>query len=83
MSAEIQAIDVHGHYGPYVRGESEHLDRWMSIDASEVAARAKAANTRLTIVSPLSGLLPRGQADAVSAYPTSRPAVRIRRFAGE
>lgn len=66
-SNEIPAIDVHGHYGPYRRGRSELLDHWSSATAGEVADRANTAGIRRTIVSPLAGLLPRGQADAVAA----------------
>ncbi len=64
---DIAAIDVHGHYGRYVRGQHELLDHWLSAGPQEVAARAAAARTQWTVVSPLSGLLPRGQADAVAA----------------
>lgn len=62
----IHAIDVHAHYGAYVRGQNELLDRWSSASADEVVARATAAETRLTVVSPLAGLLPRGSADVVA-----------------
>ena len=63
---EIQAIDVHGHYGPYRRGQ-QLIDRFLTLDAAGVVARARLAETRLTIVSPLSGLLPRNEADAFVA----------------
>jgi hypothetical protein len=64
-SREIQAIDVHGHYGPYATPRCHGLiNQWMSGDAEEVVERAKTANIELTIVSPLLGLLPRGEADA-------------------
>ena len=62
--SQIQAIDVHGHYGRYVRGAHALSDRFASGDAETVVKRARAACTRLTIVSPLSGLLPRHEADA-------------------
>lgn len=61
---EIPAIDVHAHYGPYFRRDGALENEFMSADAQTVAARAKLANTRLTVVSPLLGLLPRCQADA-------------------
>ena len=64
---DISAIDVHAHYGPYSRGEDDYLDRWLSAGAEQVVARSKAAKTHLTVVSPLAGLLPRGQADVVAA----------------
>lgn len=68
MSNTIQAIDVHAHYGTYLRdGMSPLLTGWSSGDASTVVDRASQAGVRLTVVSPLSGLLPRGRADVVSA----------------
>lgn len=64
---DISAIDVHGHYGRYVRaGEGSLLDELSSGDAAEVARRASAANIELTMVSPLSALLPRFHGDAVA-----------------
>jgi predicted TIM-barrel fold metal-dependent hydrolase len=63
----ILAIDVHGHYGTYrVDTKSELANGFQSGDAETVVRRARAANTEITIVSPLSGLLPRGRADAVA-----------------
>ncbi len=63
----IPAIDVHGHYGNCLRGSSGLVERWMSADAGAVAARAKSVGIRWTAVSPLAGLFPRNEADAVSA----------------
>ena len=64
----MSAIDVHAHYGTYLRNDASPLfNGWVSGDAATVADRASQAGVRLTVVSPLSGLLPRGQADAVSA----------------
>lgn len=66
-SNTIPAIDVHGHYGTYVRAGGGNLsDSFCSGDASEVVRRARNVNIVLTIVSPLSALLPRCQADAVA-----------------
>ncbi|MSQ95989.1 MAG: hypothetical protein EXR98_15735 [Gemmataceae bacterium] len=63
----IPAIDVHGHYGTYVRAGGGSLgDSFHSGDAAEVVRRALNVNIVLTIVSPLSALLPRFQADAVT-----------------
>lgn len=62
----VQAIDVHGHYGPYRRDGHELLNEFMSGDAETVVQRARRANTRLTIVSPLVGLLPRFRSDPVA-----------------
>lgn len=65
MSTEhIQAIDVHAHYGRYVRrGMSDEIADFMTGDASVVVRRARRANIVQTIVSPLEALLPRGGAD--------------------
>lgn len=64
---EFPAIDVHGHFGPYVQPAAPPLKRqFMSGDPATVAARAKAANIRYTIVSSLQALLPRGGADPVA-----------------
>jgi len=63
----IPAIDVHAHYGRYLRDESPPLvNQLVSADAATVVARAARVNVRMTIVSPLSGLLPRGMSDAVA-----------------
>jgi predicted TIM-barrel fold metal-dependent hydrolase len=66
MSSEnIQAIDVHAHYGRYDRGRADVVNEFMSGDADLVVRRARQANTRLTVVSPLQALLPRGGGDPV------------------
>jgi predicted TIM-barrel fold metal-dependent hydrolase len=62
---KTQAIDVHAHYGKYQRGRSELIDDFCSGDAETVVRRAKAANTRLTFVSPLRALIPRFNNDPV------------------
>lgn len=62
---DIQAIDVHAHYGTYFRRELPELtNRFASGDAETVAQRAKDNNVEWTVVSPLLGLLPRGESDA-------------------
>lgn len=67
-SASIAAIDAHGHYGRYVRDDGDPLvDDCMSAGSSEVVERARACGVAWTIVSPLSGLLPRPRADTVAA----------------
>ncbi len=64
---DIQAIDVHAHYGVYFREKAPPIaNEFASGDAATVVARATQANIRTTIVSPLSGLLPRGGADSVA-----------------
>lgn len=56
----IQAIDVHGHYGRYIKRElTDEIADFMTGDAATVVARARQANIALTIVSPLEALLPR------------------------
>jgi uncharacterized protein len=66
LSTAISAIDVHGHYGPYVGTGSDLSDGFYSGDAEEVVRRARAARIELTIVSPLKALKPRFDADAVA-----------------
>jgi predicted TIM-barrel fold metal-dependent hydrolase len=75
MSTEsIQAIDVHAHYGNYHCCKADLVNELMSGDAGVVVERARRANVRLTIVSPLEALLPRGHGNAVSG---NRNAARI------
>jgi len=62
----IEAIDVHGHFGEYRKLPPDLTCGFMSCDAPGVVERARANHIRLTIVSPLEALLPRGQADAVA-----------------
>lgn len=63
----IPAIDVHGHYGRYIGETGDQLvDGFYSGDAAEVVRRASAVNIVLTIVSPLTALKPRFQADSVA-----------------
>jgi predicted TIM-barrel fold metal-dependent hydrolase len=69
MSAgnSIPAIDVHGHYGRYIRtGDGPLIGTLSSGDAAEVVRRARAVNIVLTFVSPLTALLPRFEGDAVA-----------------
>lgn len=62
---DVWAIDVHGHYGTYDRGQPDVINEFMTGDADVVVARARQARTRLTIVSPLQALLPRFGGDPV------------------
>jgi uncharacterized protein len=62
---EFQAIDVHAHYGIYQQEGRAMLEKFMSGDAETVVRRAHQSRTRLTVVSPLLGLLPRLGADPV------------------
>lgn len=68
MSDVIPAIDVHAHYGRFQQPHApEPLSDWLSASAAEVVRRASAVDVQLTVVSPLAGLMPRGQADAGAA----------------
>lgn len=73
--APLPAIDVHGHFGRYDRGAGLLVNEFMSADAGEVAARARAAGIGLSLVSPLAALLPRGQANAVAGNQAALDAV--------
>ena len=72
---EIAAIDVHGHFGTYSNSSSRVWNECMSGDVQTVLQRAALANIRLTVVSPNSGLLPRGKADPVSGNKEAAQAV--------
>ena len=52
----IQAIDVHAHFGTYRGGKCEITNKFMSGEADVVVRRARLANTRLTMVSPMAAL---------------------------
>ena len=62
---EVQAIDVHGHYGTYKGNKSKLLDEFMTGDEKIIIERARLSNTDLIIISPLQGLLPRLNNDPV------------------
>ena len=62
---EIQAIDVHGHYGEYSNASHPLPNQFRSGDLDVVAKRAAQANTAITIVSPLQALTPRGNNDPI------------------
>jgi len=75
--SSIAAIDVHGHYGRYIRTGGDGLsDSFCSGDAAEVVRRATAVGIVTTIVSPLSALLPRFQADAAAGNVEAARVVR-------
>jgi predicted TIM-barrel fold metal-dependent hydrolase len=62
----LQAIDVHAHFGKYDRRNADMVNEFMTGDAELVVRRARQANTRLTIVSPLEALLPRFHGNPVA-----------------
>lgn len=62
----IQAIDVHGHYGPYAGAQTE-LQNWLMSGAAEQIVRyASIARTERVVVSPLLALMPQFAGDAVA-----------------
>ena len=63
---DVQAIDVHGHYGLYNFGDDELVAQLMTGGPEVVVERARKANTRLTAVSPLLALFPRCNNDAAA-----------------
>ena len=67
QSEDIEAIDVHAHFGPCSGARFQIVNQLMSGDPDIVLQRARAARTRLTMVSPLEALLPRLKGDPVSA----------------
>jgi len=58
--SDVQAIDVHGHYGVCDRPDLPLSTQFMSAEPEIVAKRARACNIQYTVVSPLLGLMPRG-----------------------
>ena len=60
---DIQAIDVHAHYGRWYQEGRDLASTLMTGDAQCVVDRARLANTFLTLVSPLRALVPRLQGD--------------------
>ena len=81
INREIAAVDVHAHLGAFRNSSSRVWNDCMSGGAQTVLRRATLANIRLTVVSPLSGLVPRGKADPVSGNEEAArglPAVRGR-----
>jgi predicted TIM-barrel fold metal-dependent hydrolase len=65
-ASAVRAVDVHGHYGRALLRGDAHLEKMLSGDAALVAGRAMLANIEWTVVSPLLGLFPRGQASAAA-----------------
>lgn len=66
LTSPIPAIDVHAHYGKYDCGRPDIINELMTGDGNVVVERARQANVRMTIASPLLALLPRGHGDAVA-----------------
>lgn len=72
---QFEAIDVHAHYGDYRQNSHELVQEFMTGDVETVLERARLARTRVTIVSPMLGLTPRGKADAVAGNEEAERAV--------
>lgn len=64
---DIQAVDVHAHYGTDLAGETGVPAVFMRADVSEIVRHARLANIQLSILSPLQGLFPQFRTDPVSA----------------
>jgi predicted TIM-barrel fold metal-dependent hydrolase len=64
----VQAVDVHAHYGPYSNSPSDLINTFMTANAEFVARCAEQANTRYMVVSPMAAFMPRGDKnDTVAA----------------
>jgi predicted TIM-barrel fold metal-dependent hydrolase len=63
---DLQAIDVHAHFGVYRRNGSEPLDVFRSGDAEKLLSLARQAGTYLTIASPTEAVTPKLKADPVT-----------------
>jgi len=76
-SAQVPAIDVHGHYGIWHSSDSTRAlaDSFASGDGRTVVARACQAHTCVTIVSPLLALVPRGHGQVVAGNDEARQMV--------
>lgn len=74
MITNLQAIDVHAHYGSCSGQRNALVNEFMTGDAQTVVERARQARTRLTVVSPLLALLPRRNNDAIAG---NREAARV------
>lgn len=73
----VEAIDVHAHYGtPVCPAKSDLLNSFSQGDGKTVLERARKACTAYTIVSPLSGLMPRGGSDPVGGNEDSQRVVQ-------
>ena len=62
----VRAIDVHAHFGTYVREGMPLVNEFMTGDIDAVLARADQANTEITIVSPLRAMIPRLKGDPIA-----------------
>ena len=63
---DVPAIDVHCHYGFYRTKEPSIWEEFQSADEQTVMRRLADSNIKCAVVSPLLGLSPRGDNDAVA-----------------
>jgi hypothetical protein len=63
--SDIRTIDAHGHYGTFP-ASNQLVNAFSSAGPAVVAQRAAACRIEWTLVSPLAGLMPRGEAQAAS-----------------
>ena len=63
----LQAIDVHAHYGNYTISELEIFKDFYSADVETVINRARRANTRFSVVSPLTAFHFNSKTEIISA----------------
>ena len=63
---DLEAIDVHGHYGDFDREGQPLYGRFVSADPQTVVSRARMARIKLSIVSPMQALAARGPLDALT-----------------
>ncbi len=57
---KMPAIDMHGHFGPYVGKDKSFCDEWWSQSTEVVKRRAREVGIRLTVVTPLKSIFPEG-----------------------
>ena len=73
--SDIQAIDVHAHHGTYIKDGGGIRAQWGSGGVDVLLARAAKANTRITIVSSLEALMPRGRGNPLAGNERLAPIV--------
>ena len=73
---DVRAVDLHAHYGIYYREGKDLLNKLLSGDLETVVARAKLANTCLTVVSSSHALTPRFKAKPVEGNADASRRVR-------
>ena len=75
---EIEAIDVHGHYGEYSNASHPLANKFRSAVLETIVERAQQACTTITIVSPIQALTPRGHNAPIAA--NKNAAARVREY---